>query len=332
MRRWRGTGFPMLSVRVTAPSALAERVLRELEADPTVVDVAVLPGAVDRGARDLIMFGVARENANAVTRMLQDLGVPHSGSVTISEPLAMMSDAAERAEIAAPGHPGDTVVWAQLEDRSRDDSRPSWTFYVFLVLATLIAGVGRYLDQPILIIGAMVVGPEFAPLAAACFALASGRAVLLARACLTLASGLIVAAALSFLVWGGANLLGLVDPVEATTGPLTEFIVSPDAWSFIVALLAGVAGVLSTTSPKSSALVGVFISITTVPAVAAIGLTAAVGAWDETVSSAIQLGINLLGIVIAGTITLLVQLHVTRPVARRLAHRQRHRQRERERI
>ena len=43
-----------------------------------------------------------------------------------------------------------------------------------MVLACLIASVGIYLGSPILIVGAMVVGPEFGPLAGFC--VAAGRA------------------------------------------------------------------------------------------------------------------------------------------------------------
>lgn len=46
----------------------------------------------------------------------------------------------------------------------------------------------------------------------------------------------------------------------------------------VIALLAGIAGTLSLTAAKSGTLVGVFISVTTVPAVEIIALTAAVGA------------------------------------------------------
>jgi uncharacterized hydrophobic protein (TIGR00271 family) len=321
----------MLSVRVTAPSALADRVLRELGDDATVANISVVRGAAADGAGDLILFDMARENANNIDRMLRHLRVPEHGSVVISEPLVVLSAAADRAERAAPGHPGDGVVWAQLADRSREDARPSWAFFVFLVLAALIAGVGRYLDQPILIIGAMVVGPEFAPIAAICFALARRRSGVLGRASVTLVSGFAVAAVISYLFWGAANLLGVVDEVAATTGEQTEFIVAPDGWSLVIALLAGVAGVLSVTSSKSSALVGVFISITTVPAVGTIGLTAAVGAWDETLASLVQLGINVVGLVVAGTLTLVVQLHLGRTVGLRYTRaRQRRRARSRQ--
>ncbi|NED02343.1 DUF389 domain-containing protein, partial [Streptomyces sp. SID6648] len=50
--------------------------------------------------------------------------------------------------------------------------------------------------------------------------------------------------------------------------PNTGFVYAPDAFSFVVAILAGIAGTLSLTSAKSGALVGVAISVTTVPAAA----------------------------------------------------------------
>lgn len=48
------------------------------------------------------------------------------------------------------------------------------------------------------------------------------------------------------------------------------------------------------------------------PAAATIALTIAVGAWDEAAASAIQLGLNLLGLLIAGVATLAVQLAIGR--------------------
>lgn len=83
---------------------------------------------------------------------------------------------------------------------------------------------------------------------------------------------------MAWCVWSLAYATGLITSAQATTGPQTEFIVIPDAWPFVIAVLAGVAGVLSLTTAKSAALVGVFISITTVPAVGTFGLTLAVGA------------------------------------------------------
>jgi uncharacterized hydrophobic protein (TIGR00271 family) len=299
----------VLQVRVTAPRERCTALVERLHDMPAVADLVLLHGTdADGGAIDVVIFDVAREAANPVIDLVRELGVVETGSVAISEAASVLGRAAERAEEAAPGHPADGVVWEELVDRAEDDARPSWSFLAFLVLATLIAGAGRYLDQPILIIGAMVVGPEFAPLAALCVALVRRRPRIIPPALLTLLGGFAVAILVAFLLWGLANLLGLVDEVAATTGEQTEFIVNPDGWSLIVAVLAGVAGILSLTSAKSSALVGVFISITTVPAAATIALTLAVGALDEAGASAVQLGLNLAGLLVGGVATLGAQV------------------------
>lgn len=302
----------VLSVRVTAPHDTVQRLLPVLSDDATVSGLVVLPGAALDGGSDVVLFELARENANNVMRTLRHAGVPESGSIVVFEPLTVVSDAADAAERAAPGHPADGVLWAQLADRAREDARPSWSFFAFLLLATLIAGIGRVLDQPILIIGAMVVGPEFAPIAATCYAIVRRRRGIAGLAMLTLLGGFVASAVIAWAVWAIAYGAGWITVEQATAGPLTEFIVKPDVWSFVIALLAGIAGVLSLTTSKSSALVGVFISITTVPAVGAIGLTLAVGAWDEAWAAAVQLVLNIAGLLIAGIVTLFVQLQVGR--------------------
>ena len=60
----------------------------------------------------------------------------------------------------------------------------------FMVLAMQIGAVGILLDQPILIVGAMVVGPEFGPLAGLCVALVERRAELARRSLAALGGGL----------------------------------------------------------------------------------------------------------------------------------------------
>ena len=311
----------MLTVRVTAAHDLAEQLHATLTKEPTVCDLAVIPGAALEGRGDLLLFEMARENANNIMRLLRHSGVPSNGAIVVLEPLTVVSDAAIAAERAASGHPADGVLWAQLADKSREDARPSLSFFAFLLLATLIAGIGRLLDQPILIIGAMVVGPEFAPIAAICYAIVRRKRGIVTGALTTLFGGFLACALIAWAVWAIAYAAGAFSYEQATTGALTDFIVTPDVWSFVIALLAGTAGVLSLTSAKSSALVGVFISITTVPAVGTIGLCLAVGAWDEAGAAGIQLVVNIVGLLVAGTATLFFQLHLSRRLGDRTARR-----------
>jgi uncharacterized hydrophobic protein (TIGR00271 family) len=310
----------VLHLRLRVPEDLTDDILRSLDDDPTVTNIAVIPQGFRKPEGTLVLADVARENATTVIKQLRDQNLQHRGSISIDEVDTILSDEAARAEHVAPGAPDDGVVWVSVEQRLRDDSRLSWAFVAFMTLAALIAGAGRITDQPILIVGAMVVGPEFAPIAAICFALAHPRLGMIPQAVRALMVGFGVATGLATVVWSIGYRLGAFTSEQASTGDLTDFIVHPDGWSFLVACLAGIAGTLSLTTAKSGPLVGVFISITTIPAVGTVAVCLACGVWGEVASALAQLGINLLGLFIAGTATLAVQRIVWRRVASRSRH------------
>jgi uncharacterized hydrophobic protein (TIGR00271 family) len=107
-------------------------------------------------------------------------------------------------------------------------------------------------------------------------------------------------------VGGWITAADLLDP-----RPLTGFIWAPDRWSVVVALLAGAAGVLSLTAGRSNALVGVFISVTTVPAAGNLALALALGVPGEIGGASAQLAINLAGMIVAGCAVLTIQRLLT---------------------
>ena len=86
-----------------------------------------------------------------------------------------------------------------------------------------------------------------------------------------------------------------------TSADQVDFIYQVGVFSFVVAVLAGAAGMLSLVSAKSAALVGVFISVTTVPAAGYAVIAATLGQWAVAAESAAQLAVNMVGIVLAGT-------------------------------
>jgi hypothetical protein len=65
--------------------------------------------------------------------------------------------------------------------------------------------------------------------------------------------------------------------------------------------------VFSLTSAKSGALIGVLVSVVTIPAAANIGVAAAYADWEEFGGALGQLSINLPTIVLAGITTLYIQ-------------------------
>jgi hypothetical protein len=108
------------------------------------------------------------------------------------------------------------------------------------------------------------------------------------------------------------------ESVASASRPLTQFISQPNAFSFAVAFLAGIAGVLSLTSAKSGALIGVLISVTTIPAAGNIAAAAAYGNWTEATGALLQFGLNFIALVLAGVLTLWVQRRLF--VERRARH------------
>jgi uncharacterized hydrophobic protein (TIGR00271 family) len=296
----------MIHLRMVAPPALAERVLAVLEQNASVINVIHLPGAARRPSGDVILCDVAREDASVVLSELRELGLAEQGTIAIETIDTAISTAARAAERAAAGSPADAVVWEEVESRTSESAELSGSFLAFIVLATLIAGVGILTDSVILIIGAMVVGPEFGPLAGVCVALVHRRLALARRSLIALAVGFPVAIASTYV---GTLLLRAADrgPDELADHPATLFISSPDLFSVIVAVLAGVAGVLSLSTAKSGALIGVLISVTTIPAAANVGVAGAYRDWAEFGGAAFQLGINLIAIVLAGVTTLGIQ-------------------------
>jgi uncharacterized hydrophobic protein (TIGR00271 family) len=109
--------------------------------------------------------------------------------------------------------------------------------------------------------------------------------------------------------------------IGQVTGPRpgTQFIYSPDKWSFIVAMIAAAAGVLSLTSAKGGGLSGVFISVTTVPAAGNVALGLAFGVPEEIWGSGLQLVVNIAGMAAAGWATLAFQQAVWTRMSQRRA-------------
>ncbi|MGH2983350.1 MAG: DUF389 domain-containing protein [Solirubrobacterales bacterium] len=298
----------MVHLRIVVPSHNAEHALDLLQGIPSVCNLIYLPGAAHKPEGDVILCDVAREDASVVVSDLKELEIHIEGSIAIEDVDSLVSEAGVRAEKAAAGFPSDAVVWEEVEARTSENTELSASFLLFMVLACLIASVGIMLDSPILIIGAMVVGPEFGPIAGFCVAAVQRRGDLAKRSLLPLLIGFPVGITAAYLFTLGIRAAGLTpEGFSAEVHPNTDFVSHPDEFSFIVALFAGTAGVLSLTNAKSGALVGVLISVTTIPAAANVGVALAFEDIDEWIGAQGQLAVNLTAIALAGIVTLFIQ-------------------------
>ena len=298
----------MVHLRIVAPSREAQHVVDLFEKLPSATNLIHIPDAAHKPAGDVILVDIAREDASVILSDLKEMEIHKCGSIAIESSETHISEAVEEVEDHAPGDPADAVVWEEVEARTSESSRLTGSFVAFMVLAALIATIGILQDSEILVVGAMVVGPEFGPIAAFCVAFVEKRVKFAAESFLALAVGLpaaITGAWLLVLALKGVD----VAPSEFSDRDhgLAVLISNPDELSALVALFAGAAGVLSLTTAKSGALIGVLISVTTIPAAANIGLSAAYEDWSAWRGSMGQLAINVASILTAGVGTLLLQ-------------------------
>jgi len=295
----------VLHMRLISPAPRTAEAIAVLEDCQGVTNIVLVAGAARTPPGDLVLCDVARESANEVIGRLGWL--ESEGSIAVETVDLSISAVSDTAKDAAPGDGDDAVVWAGLAQRVYTDSRMTWSYFIFLAIATQLAAIGVLQNSPILIVGAMVLGPEFGAVAAICFGLMHTRAHLVIYALKALIIGFGVAIAITFVCVYVSTWLGWVTPEMLDHDAEVQFIVKPDRWSFIVALLAGAAGVLSITSSKSTSLVGVFISVTTVPAAGFLAVALALGRWSDVSGSVVQLTLNIAGMVVAGTATLVIQ-------------------------
>jgi len=298
----------VLHLRLIVPAATTDEVVTLLESTVGTAHLVVLPGAARSPAGDVVMCDVAREAGDELIGQLRHLGIDESGAISVEHLDLTLSARAEKAEHEAPGDSADAVLWEELTEATHEESTFSITYVSFLALATMLAACGVMLDNAVLIVGAMAVGPEFGPLAGISTALVQRAPRLVARSLWALIGGF----ALAMMITAGfawvMDAFGLFDSTMVDRPrPNTGFIWHPDWMSFIVAFLAGIAGTLSLTSAKSGALIGVAISVTTVPAAANAAVAFSYSDYQQTIGSGQQLLANLGGIVLAGTLTLLLE-------------------------
>ncbi len=298
----------MLHVRVVSPPDLTPRLVTGLTDEPGVRNLVVLPGAATCPDGDAVQFDLLNESANAVLRQLRGLHQDGRGSATVGEANVALAGPRNAIETRRYARRERIPVWAVVEGTIRASATYPPSFYVLLVIAGLIAAVGILTNSQILVIGAMVVGPEYFAIIAAALGCSKRDRPLVQESLTALGRGFLAAVVAAFLFALAIRAAGVApEPFLHGVRPVADLINSPNIFSVIVAVLAGVAGVVSLTESRANALIGVFISITTLPAAASIGLSVAFSSWHDAAGSLYQLLLNVVILIAVGAAGLSAQ-------------------------
>ncbi|NHN55122.1 DUF389 domain-containing protein [Calidifontibacter sp. DB0510] len=307
----------LVHVRINVPEAQADEVCAILADNDTVTNLVRLRGASLEPKGDLIEADVAREVASDLLEAFDSIHLGQHAGVVLSPLTATPFDKAHELEEAALGDPDDAVIWDVIKEQATNAVRPTVSFHLFLLIAVFLASIAVVTDSAVLVVGAMVVGPEFATIAAICTGIIFWRPhLILAGVRLLVFAFLFAITIVTVVSWLAVRLGWVTGEIVTRPRPQTGFIWHPDLWSFLVALLAGAAGVIALSVEKSQTMVGVFISVTTVPAAGNLALGIATGSLGEIRGSSAQLAVNIFGMIVAGTLTLLAQKLLWRKVDR----------------
>jgi uncharacterized hydrophobic protein (TIGR00271 family) len=312
-------------LRIVAQPDLTARIVALLTAEPGVSNLVVLPGAGRRPEGDAVQCDVASSAANSVLTQLRAVrgdgldGDDGARPVAVQVVDAVIGERPARAAKLRIVDRDVAPVWDVVEARIRGGAVYPPSFYVLLALAGLIGSVGILTNSDILIVGAMVVGPEYNAIIGVALGLDRGEGLAVARGVSALVAGFLAAVVLTLLFgavirWSGETPMAFSRGVR----PVADLISSPDLFSVVVAVLAGIVGVVSLTEARTSALIGVFISVTTIPAAASIGLSIAYTDASRALGSAYQLLLNVVVLIVAGAAIMRLQRVIwqARPRAR----------------
>lgn len=297
----------MLLVRVVSPAADTDGLTMWLTGQAGVANLVVHAGAARHPDGDAVQFDLREGSANEVLARLRGLGLDGGGPICVDRVEAVLSRPSARRSDPGPLTREREPVWELVEATIRAGGEYAPSFYVLLTIAGLIGAVGILTNSQILVVGAMVVGPEYSAIIAVALAAGQRDRIPVRDGLLALFWGFL-AAVLVTCVFAVAVRASGGTPLAFRLGlrPVSALIGTPNVFSVVVASLAGIVGVVSLTESRANALIGVFISVTTIPAAADAGISLAYGNWQEAGASTLQLLLNvgLLLVVGAGGLAL----------------------------
>lgn len=192
-----------------------------------------------------------------------------------------------------------TAQYASLFTNLREESRVSKNFIVLLVLATMIATFGLFINSSSVIIGAMILAPLMQPI------VSLSMGVLRQDESLQLAgSKTIVIGVLSVLFT--AMLIALFTPIAYLSSEMSGRL-SPTILDLFVAMASGVAAAYVKTDEKIlGSLAGVAIAVALVPPIAVAGIGLGWMDWTMFFTAFLLFITNLVGIVFSAALTFAV--------------------------
>lgn len=189
--------------------------------------------------------------------------------------------------------------YAALFANLREESRLTSTFSILLILATMIATLGLFINSSSVIIGAMLLAPLMQPIVSLSMGVLRQDNVLGVRAAKTIFWGIL------FVLLTAASIAWML-PISKLTTEMSGRL-SPTILDLFVAIASGTAAAYAKSNEKMlGSLAGVAIAVALVPPIAVAGIGFGWMDWHMFSSALLLFITNLVGIVLAAAFTFAV--------------------------
>ncbi|RUO30847.1 hypothetical protein CWE12_06315 [Aliidiomarina sedimenti] len=181
----------------------------------------------------------------------------------------------------------------------RENATPSPDYVALMMLSTMVAAMGLFVNSAAVIIGAMILAPLMAPLVSAAMAILRGEGNLFAQSARTIGIGIGLSLAT-------AAIIARLFPIEQIT-PEIQGRLQPAILDLGIAIACGVAGAYAyARSSVMRSLPGVAIAVALVPPLCVVGIGLGWWRWDMVYGAGLLFVTNLVGVIGAAVITFLV--------------------------
>lgn len=297
----------MHRLTINSPTDKTDDVVALLQEAPKVNHVVCIRGVEVESGNDMVSALVDREVADEVLSQLRTHLHWQHGEVSLVKVDLAVRGESELSDTVEEDPEQDILSWELILARARGQGRLTSWYLTFMALAGLIATVGLVADIAVVIVGAMAISPDLAPVNAIAVSLTAGLYRHAWRALRTLLVGLATAVLVSLLATLFFEAAGVVESgVASVNETLTTFVSVIDGFTILVALAAGVAAMVAFIVDQGQNAVGVAISVTTIPAAAYIGIALADLNIEQAGAALGVLTANIIFVTLAQILTLIL--------------------------
>lgn len=282
----------MLQLRAYAESPAAAAVAADLQELAGTRHV-MLDGPSDNPTA-LVTADITDAAADAALSTLERHGVEREDIVLV-----------RLEEISSRGVSDTAPIWADVLGQARTQARIPGRYIVLMGAAGVVGAYAIINESAVLLVGAMAISPDLLPITAACTGLVLGRHRLATRGLGALLAGFFVTFLVATALTAALDLMNLL-PSGFSLGEIPAGQTHVAVSTILIALAAGVAGMLAVET-RNSAAVGVAISVTTIPAVAYLGVAIGIGNGRHALSGLGVLATNVAMMLLGGSAALAVQ-------------------------